>query len=117
MSINKIRISFAKNRIGIFLMVISSLFVCFGQLFWKISHTDGHLYLIAGFALYSAGALFMIIAYKFGSLSVLQPILSLNYVLAIFIANFFLNEAITFNKIFGVFVITFGVIMICIGDE
>jgi len=117
MSIEKIILSFKKNNIGILLMIFSSLFVCIGQLLWKLSHTNGYIYLIVGFGLYSIGAIIMIIAYKFGSLSVLQPILSLNYVLAIVIAYFFLNETITSHKIFGVFIITFGVVMICIGDE
>ena len=59
----------------------------------------------------------MIIAYKFGKLSVLQPILSLNYVLSIILAATVLKEEITILKCIGVLVIIIGVIMIAGGDE
>lgn len=73
--------------------------------------------MLAGFAFYGAGALIMIIAYKFGKLSVLQPMLSLNYVLSIVLAALVLHEAVTLYKVIGVIVITCGVIMIAGGDE
>ena len=72
-----------QNKKGIVLMVASSVFVCFGQLFWKLSHEYGILLLFIGFVFYSVGALLMLIAYKYGKVSVLQPILSLNYVISI----------------------------------
>lgn len=109
--------SFQKNKKGILLMLISSICVCIGQLLWKISTTHGVMYMLAGFAFYGTGALIMIIAYKFGKLSVLQPMLSLNYVLSIGLAAFVLHETVTIYKIIGVIVITFGVIMIAGGDE
>lgn len=98
-------------------MLVSSICVCVGQLLWKLSATHGLIFMLAGFVLYGAGALIMIIAYKFGKLSVLQPILSLNYVLSIVLATFVLHEAVTLYKVIGVIVITCGVIMIAGGDE
>ena len=59
----------------------------------------------------------MIVAYRFGELSVLQPILSLNYILSIFLAVIILKEEITILKVIGVFVIITGVIMIARGDD
>lgn len=109
--------SFKKNRIGIILMLFSSLFVCFGQLMWKMSFEKGIMWIGVGFGLYGIGALIMIIAYKFGSLSVLQPMLSLNYVLSIALAAVVLKESITFKKILGVLIIITGVIIIGGGDE
>lgn len=109
--------SFQKNKKGILLMLISSICVCVGQLLWKISATQGIMYMLCGFMFYGAGALIMIIAYKFGKLSVLQPMLSLNYVLSIVLAALILHETVTIYKIIGVIVITFGVIMIAGGDE
>jgi len=70
-----------------------------------------------GFVFYGAGALIMIIAYKFGKLSVLQPILSLNYALSIVLGFVFLDETITALKVVGVLVIMSGVICIAGGDE
>lgn len=109
--------SFRKNRKGIMLMIISSLCVCIGQLFWKMYPSEGILFLIIGFVLYGIGALIMIIAYRFGSLSVLQPMLSINYILSIILANFILNEPITLLKVIGILIITLGVILIGGGDD
>lgn len=109
--------SLRKNKYGIVLMIISSICVCVGQLLWKISVNKGTLFLITGFVFYGIGAVIMIIAYKFGSLSVLQPILSLNYVLSIMLAKIILNEEITLLKLIGVFIIIMGVILIGGGDD
>jgi len=109
--------SLRKNKKGILLMILSSLFVCTGQLFWKLA-TDGNIvYLLIGFILYGIGALVMLYAYKFGSLSVLQPTLSINYVFTIILAIFVLNEPITFMKIGGILIIILGVILIGGGDS
>ena len=109
--------SIQKNKKGILLMLVSSICVCVGQLLWKLSAMQGLIFMLAGFAFYGAGALIMIVAYKFGKLSVLQPMLSLNYVLSILLAAFVLHEAITLDKVIGVIIITCGVIMIAGGDE
>ena len=108
--------SILKNKKGIILMLLSSICVCIGQLLWKLS-TSGNIILLLGFFFYGIGALIMIIAYRFGELSVLQPMLSLNYVLSIFLAVVILKEEITILKVIGVFVIITGVIMIARGDD
>lgn len=102
---------------GIILMVLSSLCVCVGQLFWKLSSNSGLLYLLLGFCVYGIGYVFMVVAYKYGKLSSLQPILSLNYALAIIIAAVFLNERITVLKGLGVLTIIIGVILIAGGKS
>ena len=109
--------SFQKNKKGILLMALSSLCVCVGQLFWKISANSGIAALLLGFSIYGIGALIMLVAYRFGSLSVLQPMLSLNYVLSIILASVILKEQITLLKYTGVLVIIIGVILIAGGDE
>lgn len=109
--------SFKKNKKGILLMILSSICVCIGQLLWKISGIEGILFLIIGFGFYGFGALIMIIAYKFGSLSILQPMLSLNYVLSIILAKSVLNESITLLKVVGILIIMLGVILIGGGDD
>ena len=105
-----------KNKKGISLMLVSSICVCLGQLFWKLSSNGNLFYLILGFGLYGIGALVMLYAYKFGSLSVLQPMLSMNYVLTIVIANFVLKEPIGLLKFIGILVIICGVVLIG-GDD
>lgn len=109
--------SIKKNRTGILLMVCSSVCVCLGQLLWKLSAEGSFFYLIAGFALYGIGALAMIAAYKFGRVSILQPILSLNYILSIVLAATVLKEKITPVKCVGVLILLVGVLLIAGGDE
>ena len=109
--------SFEKNKIGICLMINSSICVCFGQLFWKLSSNGEIKNIIVGFILYGLGAIIMIIAYKFGSLSVLQPMLSINYVITIFLGKFILGESINIYKILGVSIIFISVIFIGGGDD
>lgn len=108
--------SIQKNKKGILLMVLSSIVVCLGQLLWKLGANGDLLTLAEGFALYGIGALIMIIAYRFGSLSVLQPILSLNYVISLLVGYFFLNESVSLYNILGVIVIISGVYLIATGD-
>ena len=98
-------------------MLLSSFCVCLGQLFWKLSVDNNILYLIIGFGLYGIGALLMLYAYKFGSLSVLQPMLSANYVFTIILATTILKEEINLVKIIGILIIIIGVILIGGGDE
>ena len=108
--------SLQKNKKGIFFMLCSSLCVCVGQLFWKLSE-QGIWYLLLGFFVYGIGALFMLIAYRFGSLSVLQPMLSMNYVLAIVLAALVLNEVIGVKRVLGILVIIIGVVLIGGGES
>ena len=93
-------------------MLLSSLCVCSGQLLWKLSASSNLLLLLLGFALYAGGALIMLYAYRFGKLSVLQPILSANYVFTILLANLVLKEKIFLTDIVGVIIIILGVILI-----
>ena len=99
------------------MMVLSALLASFGQMFWKMYHTEGLWAMLLGFVLYACGAVVMILAYRHGNLSVLQPMLCLSYVFAIFIAIFILKEQMTTMKITGILVVIFGVIMIAGGDE
>lgn len=97
-------------------MLVSSICACVGQLMWKISAEQGLVIMLLGFCFYGAGALVMLIAYRFGKLSVLQPMLSLNYVLSIILGAAVLKEPIPILKCIGVLIIISGVIMIAGGD-
>ncbi|MDE7310779.1 MAG: EamA family transporter [Eubacterium sp.] len=110
------RESFEKNKKGILFMIVAAVFACVGQLLWKLSVTNGMLYLLLGFGLYGLGALLMLIAYRYGSVSVLQPMLSTNYVLSAVLGFFVLKEAITPLKVAGIVIITSGVVLIGGGD-
>ena len=99
------------------LMILSSICVCFGQLLWKLSNDYGLIYLLGGFVLYGIGAIIMVVAYRYGSLSVLQPVLSLNYVISIIIGVAILKEDFSLVKLVGIIIIIFGVVLIAGGDE
>ena len=103
------------NTKGIVLILVSALMACVGQLFWKLSADYGVLILLVGFFCYGIGALFMLVAYRYGELSVLQPMLSVNYVLAAILGFLILHEPITITKIIGILIISIGVI--CIGGS
>ena len=109
--------SIKNNRTGMLMMGASSACVCLGQLFWKLSANSGILYLFLGFALYGLGALLMLFAYGHGKLSILQPMLSLNYVFTIIIGYFVLDEVVDIFKIIGVITIIIGVILIGGSDD
>lgn len=77
----------------------------------------GIIAMLAGLCLYGIGAIIMIIAYRYGKLSVLQPMLSMNYILSILLAAMVLHESITISKVLGVVLISAGVVCIAGGDE
>lgn len=95
---------------GIFLMFICAVCLSLGQFLWK-SH-DGLLYLAIGFGIYGLGAMSMLCAYRFGSLSVLQPINSVSYVIAAILGRVFFLEAITAKKVTGIVMIMIGVFLL-----
>ena len=102
---------------GIVLIVIAALCTSFGQLFWKIGVNGDILLIILGFVLYGVGALSMIIAFKFGNLSILHPLMCVGYVFALINGALFLNEKITMNHAIGIAVIIVGVIFIARGEK
>lgn len=111
--------SFKKYKWGILIMLCSSIFACVGQLLWKMSggFTNNIFLVLLGFVFYGIGAILMIFAYKFGPLSVLQPILSLNYVFSLILGYFILNEPIDILKVLGILVIISGVCLIAMGGN
>lgn len=105
-----------KNRTlykGIALMLLSAATACVGQLLWKLAaRSDSLVLVVLGLALYGGGALLMIIALKFGELSVLHPMMSAGYVLSLVLGALVLDEHITFLRIAGVAVIIVGLIFL-----
>jgi undecaprenyl phosphate-alpha-L-ara4N flippase subunit ArnE len=69
-------------------------------------------YLLLGFAVFGCGAVLMIFAYRYGELSILQPINSMSYVYALFLGYVFFHEEITFFKAIGVVVIISGILLL-----
>lgn len=97
---------------GIILIILSSICVSIGQLLWKLGVEGIMLYIIVGFLLYGVGAVLMFISYKFGAVSTLQPLISISYIIAIFLGYFILNETITYGKIIGIILIFTGTVLL-----
>jgi drug/metabolite transporter (DMT)-like permease len=109
--------SIYKNRVGISLIILASLSTAVGQMFWKLSEKFLDFHFIIGFCLYFCGALLMIIAFRFGDLSVLHPLLSFGYVFSLYIGSVFLDETLTTSKILGTLIIFIGATLIGGGDH
>lgn len=102
---------------GIALMLACSFLVSVGQLIWKFYDTYGIWSILAGFSVYGCGALLMIIAYRYGELSVLQPLNSVSYIFSLVFGTLVLHETITGMKYLGVGFLLAGVIFISRGDK
>jgi drug/metabolite transporter (DMT)-like permease len=109
--------SLKKNKIGIALILVASISTASGQMFWKLSGGQWNRYLILGFLCYGVGAVLMTVAFRFGSLSVLHPLLSMGYVFALLLGITFLHEQITAMQTVAVALIIVGAILIGGGDD
>jgi len=98
-------------------MLLCAACLCLGQLVWKIMPGYDLIYILGGFAIYGAGAISMTLAYRYGELSVLQPINSMSYVFSTIIAVFILHEEITPVTIVGIVLIISGVIVIGVNSR
>jgi len=113
---DKFVVSIKKNLKGISLMIIAALLTSVGQLLWKVSNGEDLKWIIIGFICYGLGAVLMIIALRFGSLSVIHPMLSFGYVFAIFLGQIVLKENITITQLLAIGIIITGVVFIGGGD-
>lgn len=109
--------SLQKNLKGIIFILMSAMLVPFGQMLWKLSDGKIGWYMFWGFFIYGLGAVFMIIAFRYGSFSVLHPMMSLNYLFAMIIGACILNERISPMRVLGVLIIVSGVMLIGGGDN
>ncbi len=115
-----------KTKIGIAIMVLSSIFLTIGQYFFKLSSKTFQLNipsLLTNYNLFFAlctcgiGAVLLIIALKFGDLSVIFPLVSITYVFVIIMSYLVFNEIINTFKIVAIAFIVAGVIFITRGTK
>ena len=98
---------------GILMMLLSATLACIGQLLWKLaSRNDSIILIIVGLALYGFGALLMILALRYGELSVLHPMMSVGYILSLILGAAVLNEEISLVKVVGVATIILGLVFL-----
>jgi len=114
------------NLPAIVLMIFCTLFTSAGQMFWKFSLQSVNFsvlnsffnpWLILGFISYGLGALFMILAFSRGDLSLLYPILGTSYVwISIFSPMWFASDSMNGWKWAGVLVILCSVTLLGYGS-
>ena len=102
---------------GISLMLLCSVCLCAGQLIWKIMPGMNLIYVGSGFAIFAFGAAAMVLAYRCGELSVLQPLNSLTYVFSQLIGVFVFSEPVSAVKLLGVAAVVAGVALIGSGGN
>lgn len=108
-------------KLGIILMVICTMFTALGQLFfkfgsktfqWNLLDLISNYNLILGLGFYGLGAMLLIVALKYGDLSVIYPFVSLTFVWVILLSFFVFNEVINSFKINAVVLIILGIVFI-----
>jgi drug/metabolite transporter (DMT)-like permease len=109
------------TKLGIFIMLICTLFTASGQFFfkhsaktfqWDIVSLLTNYNLILGGCFYAMGAFLLIIALKYGDLSVVYPFVSLTFIWVMLISSIFFNEIINNFKVGAVIFIIFGVALV-----
>jgi drug/metabolite transporter (DMT)-like permease len=109
-----------QKRRSVFLIILFTFFAATAQVLWKYAtialgeHPTPmavitNVNLIAGLAVYGIGAVLMIVALQHGELSVLYPLISLNYVWVAIVAVLLFNESMNVAKVAGICVIMAGV--------
>ena len=101
------------SPIGVILILLSAFLTSIGQFLWKMSaFSTGYLkiiYMVSGFALFFVTGAIMVFSYRFGELSVLQPILSIGFVFSLVLGKIFFHEVQTPFKYAGIALILAGV--------
>lgn len=98
--------------IGYVLILLAAIFTSLGQFFWKLSADGNIFFLTLGFVLFITEAFFMVISYRFGELSVLQPMLSIGFVISLILGKYFIKEVHSPKKIVGICCVLFGVFLL-----
>ena len=103
-----------------YLIILFTFLAATAQVLWKRATNNlgehpslfallTNIHLIAGLAIYGVGSILMIVALKHGELSVLYPLISLNYVWIAILSVMLFQETMNPLKIAGICVIMAGV--------
>ncbi len=101
-----------KNRHGVLLMLAASLLTAAGQYCWKLAAGSNGWLIVAGMLLFIGNGVLMLQAFRYGEYSVLQPVQSFSYVLAIFAGWLLLQEQVPPTHWLGVALIVIGVALL-----
>ena len=110
----------AQKRRAVYLIVLFTFLAATAQILWKyataaipehptLMDLATNVRLILGLMVYGAGSILMIVALKYGELSILYPLISLNYVWVAIASVILFQESMNPLKIAGICVIMLGV--------
>lgn len=111
---------------AIALVAFCTLLTASGQLLFKMGVDSvaptfigiiTNLQLIGGFLIYGLGAAILIVALKYGELSVLYPVIALSFVWVLILSSAVLGEPVGIMRSVGVFSIILGVSSIGKGSK
>lgn len=105
-----------KLGLGILLILLAATLSSLSQLAWKFgAEAHGHfawfLYIV-GFLAAGGGMFVMMAAFRYGDVSILQPMMSVGFALSIFLGAIFLEEEITWTKVIGTLFIILGSVLL-----
>lgn len=103
---------------GIIFVILSTLFTSSGQLLWKWgvdSQTIFNLPLIFGTLIYGLAALLLILALRYGEITLIYPFIASSYVWVSFASSVLFKDSISGLKMAGIALIIVGVILVCTG--
>jgi len=109
----------------IILVILCTAFTSLGQILWKISSTNlntlsnilTNIPLILGIISYGLGAMFLIIALKYGELSLIYPFIALSFIWVSLSAMYLFKEQMTLINWIGIIAIMIGVSLIGQGGK
>jgi len=106
-------------NIGVWLILAAALTATIGQLLWKIGteSPNGWIWYILGFIVAGSSAILMMLSFRFGEVSILQPLMSVGYVFSILLGYLFLGEPITLPKLIGTVFVIIGAMILAIPDH
>jgi multidrug transporter EmrE-like cation transporter len=116
----------AARRFSIFLVFVCTVLGAAAQILMKMgtqaAEKDGALQLLiaifhtptlfAGYALYGLSTLVLVVALKYGELSILYPVIALTYVWVTALSVFFYGESLNPLKLMGLATVVFGVALL-----
>lgn len=114
----------ATTKFAVFLALLCTFFISAGQLFYKLGSEKVvsilsffNIFVIIGVLSYFLGSFLYIIALKRGELSVIAPVLALNYVWVALLSIMFLAETVNAVRWLGIASVVVGVGIIGIGGR
>ena len=117
-----LKIKMRKTQLAIVLMLICTAVTSIAQIFYKfgamkLPEIITNYNLLLGLALYAFGAVILMIAFKFGEVTVLFPIIATSYIWVALLSWFIFSDSMNVFKILGICAIVLGITTIALGSK